>query len=156
MASMPQSSSYLCFPQCGSLNENGIYRLLFLKNWSPVSETIWKGLGVWPCWRRYTTGVKRALRFQNPPPFPVGSLCLWIICKLSAIAPTPWLPYGCLLPTTMMDITSHPLEVWDPKLNAVFYKLAWPWCFVTSIERKLRHAIDMHSKPGFLYGCFRS
>lgn len=155
MASMPQSSSYPCFSRCGSLNENDLYRLLCLENWSPVGETIWKGLGGLALLEKVYHWGERALRSQNPPPFPVGSLCLWIICKLSAIAPHHtclWLPP----PHTMMDMTSHSLEVWGPKLNAVFYKLAWPWCFVISIERKLRHAIDSHTKPSFLHGCFRS
>ena len=30
--------------QCGSFNENGPNRLIYLSAWSPVSETFWEGL----------------------------------------------------------------------------------------------------------------
>lgn len=30
---------------CGGLNENGLYRLMYLNALSPVGELIWEGLG---------------------------------------------------------------------------------------------------------------
>lgn len=31
---------------CGGLNENGLYRLIYLTTWSPPGGTLWGGLGV--------------------------------------------------------------------------------------------------------------
>lgn len=65
--------SFKDLAQCGSLNENGPQRLLYLNTWYPVRGTIWEGWGgmsfldkgnYWRC----------ALRFQKMEPLPLCSL----------------------------------------------------------------------------------
>lgn len=65
--------------KCGHLNEHGLHTLTRLNGWSLVSRTIWEGLGMWPCWRRYITGVWLwSFKGHARPSLPLSACCLWI------------------------------------------------------------------------------
>jgi len=68
------------------LNESGHQKLIYLNVQLSVGETVLEGLGgvalkeVWPCWKRYVTGV--GFEFQKPRPFPVSTFlspCLVVV-----------------------------------------------------------------------------
>jgi hypothetical protein len=67
--------------RCGSLNENGIYKLIYyLNTQSQVGGTIWEGLGSVAILEEVCPWGW-ALRFQRPMPFPVSSLCLIFMAR---------------------------------------------------------------------------
>lgn len=74
-----------------------------------------EGLGGVALLRRYVT-VGLALRFQKPTSFPVcflslSVLCLWIRCKLSAMALALCVPAAAKLPAMMaMDSPSESMN----------------------------------------------
>lgn len=89
----------LLHAMCAGLNENDPCRLICLDAWSPVSETIWEGLGV-VALLEYIYHWGWALSFQNPDQaqcFPPSACCLQIrMLKLSATASMSCLTASCL------------------------------------------------------------
>lgn len=59
-------------PSRGDLNENGPYGLIQLTGWFPTGGIVWEGLGV----ALLDEVCDRALRFEQPSPFPVSSVSM--------------------------------------------------------------------------------
>lgn len=43
------------YSHCDGLNENSIHGNTYLNAWSQNNGTLWEGLEVWPCWKKFST-----------------------------------------------------------------------------------------------------
>lgn len=111
------------------MSENGPHGLICLNVWSPLGDSWVGGLsGVALEEKVYCWGW--ALRFQKSMPSPVSLSASYLGIKVRfqlsyrALIPLPWT-----------------LTLWNSttRLNTSFYKLPWPWCLTTAVERQLRH-----------------
>lgn len=95
-----------------SLSKNDSHTLRYLNTWSPVDETVWKGLGAV---LGHTCHWKQAMRLQNSEPFPLSCAC-GSSCKLSVTAQAPHLPVDAMLPIIMTR--THPLCNCEPPIKS--------------------------------------
>jgi hypothetical protein len=99
----PRSSQQTCH---SGLKKNAPYRLMYLNTWSPVSATVWEGLGGVALLEEVCHyGVVFEVSKAHTVPTGSSLTLLWIRCKLSTSATALCLP-AAVLPTMMvMDTT---------------------------------------------------
>lgn len=79
----------------GALNKNVPRKFIYLNAWSLISGTIWEGLELCSCWRRYVLvegDVSLGMGFQMPMPGPV-SHPLSVVCVFTTV-PVPCLSFS--------------------------------------------------------------
>lgn len=121
----------------GGLNENIFYTIRHLATWSLVGGPIWEVQDAWPCWRKYAV-MGLALRVSRLKPLPTHPLCFLFVVSLFKMWAFNFLlvPWWLFFPVKSPHMRMDPYFSWSISQSKHFYKLHWPWCFLTAMESK--------------------
>lgn len=119
---------------CSGLSKMCPQNLRYVNDWPPAGGTVWKRLNNVALLEEVSHGGE--LRgFQRLEPIPVNSLCFWFVGPDVKTQLLSQPPANCHFCSVIVDC--RPWKC-TPKINPSFYKLSWPWCFITANRKVTR------------------